>query len=77
MMMWETSPDVDIMKKGGRDMKVRIDEENCTGCGLCEDACAEGFEVKEDGIARVKNQDAECIKEAAEECLSDAIIIEE
>lgn len=58
-------------------MKVRIDEENCTGCGVCEDTCPDGFKVEEDEKAHVKNQDAECVKEAAEGCPTEAIIFEE
>lgn len=32
---------------------VKIDEDRCTGCGLCVSPCAEGAIVIEDGKARV------------------------
>ena len=34
-------------------MKAVVDEDLCTGCGLCEDTCPEVFEMKDD-IATVK-----------------------
>ncbi|RLE12018.1 ferredoxin, partial [Candidatus Aerophobetes bacterium] len=49
-------------------IEVWIDEDACTGCGLCEDTCPDVFEV--DDVARVKedadfNEFEEEIKEAA------------
>jgi ferredoxin len=69
--------------KGGYRMaitEVWIDEDACTGCGLCEDTCPEVFEV--DDVAIVKedtdfNEFEEEIKEAAEECPTEAIQYEE
>ena len=60
--------------------KVRIDEDACTGCGICEDNCPEVFEVND--VARVKentdfNKYEEEIKEAVEDCPSEAIHYEE
>jgi len=60
--------------------KVWIDEDACTGCGLCEDTCSEVFEVND--VATVKedadfNEYEEEIKEAAEDCPSEAIHYEE
>jgi ferredoxin len=60
-------------------MKVKIDEENCTGCGVCESMCPDIFELEEDK-AKVKNanpDDIECAKEAAESCPGEAITVEE
>jgi len=60
--------------------KVWIDEDACTGCGLCEDTCPEVFEIND--VAVVK-EDAdfgnheEEIKQAVEECPSEAIHCEE
>ena len=60
--------------------KVWVDEDACTGCGLCEDTCPEVFEV--DDTASVKD-DANLtsfedeIKEAAEDCPTEAIHVEE
>ena len=61
-------------------IQVRIHEEACTACGICEETCPEVFEVND--VAVVK-EDADFndledeIKEAAEECPSEAIEIEE
>jgi ferredoxin len=35
-------------------MKVWIDQEYCTGDGLCGDVCAQVFEMGDDGLAHVK-----------------------
>ncbi len=62
-------------------MKVRIDEEACVGDGTCAEVCPEVFEMAGE-IARVKmesvpeNLQASC-REAADECVVEAIIIEE
>jgi ferredoxin len=62
-------------------MKAVVDEETCTGCGLCEETCPEVFELQ-DEVAKVKenpvpsDKEKSC-REAAEECPVDAISIEE
>ena len=62
-------------------MKVRIDENSCVGDGACVEVCPEIFEMVGD-IARVKMDDvpdelqAAC-RQAAEECVVEAIIFEE
>ncbi|UCD56714.1 MAG: ferredoxin [Candidatus Hydrogenedentota bacterium] len=58
--------------------RVWINEE-CTGCGLCETACPDVFQL--DDLASVKedadlNANEELIKQAAEECPVEAIQIE-
>ncbi len=60
--------------------KVWVDEDECTGCGLCEDTCPEVFEV--DDVATIKENAAfnNCedeIKEAVEDCPTEAIHFEE
>lgn len=60
--------------------KVWIEEDTCTGCGICEDTCPEVFELND--VAEVKenadfNKFKEEIKEAAEDCPSEAIHFEE
>jgi ferredoxin len=35
-------------------MKVWIDQDLCTGDGLCEEICPDIFELKDDGLAYVK-----------------------
>ena len=61
--------------------EVWVDEDACTGCGLCEDTCPEVFEI-EDDIASVKedadfNDYEDEIKEATEDCPTEAIHYEE
>ena len=61
-------------------MKAMIND-NCTGCGTCEDICPEVFEVTDDS-ARVKEEEIpenlqESCRQAAEECPVEAIDIEE
>ncbi len=62
-------------------MKVSVDENLCTGCGMCVDICPEVFEIPE-AISTVKTTEiteeiADKVKEAAEGCPVEAIIIEE
>ena len=63
-------------------MEVKIDEELCTGCGLCEETCPDIFKMDEDkDVASViktdyDEYDEECIQEAAESCPSEAISTE-
>jgi ferredoxin len=62
-------------------MKAIVDEDACTGCGLCEETCPEVFEM-EDGLAKVKvdpvpaDQEETC-REAADGCPVEAIAVEE
>ena len=63
------------------DMKVSINKEDCVGCGLCVDDCPDVFEMQED-VAAVKVEEVpeklvNTVKEAAENCPVDAIIISE
>jgi len=61
-------------------MEVRIDEDLCTGCGLCEETCPDIFKMNEEkDIAEViktdyDDYDEECIQEAVESCPSEAIL---
>jgi ferredoxin len=62
-------------------MKARVDENTCTGCGLCVDTCPEVFKM-DDAVARVivkevpQHAGASC-REAADNCPVEAISIEE
>jgi ferredoxin len=53
---------------------VKIDKNKCIGCGACEAVCPAGFEIK-NSKASIKNPKAPCIKEGAEACPVNAIII--
>lgn len=62
-------------------MKTKVDENTCTGCGLCVDTCPEVFAM-DDSVAKVimaevpKKAEAAC-REAADNCPVEAIAIEE
>jgi len=50
---------------------VKIDEEACIGCGLCEAICGDVFELNKEGKAVIKKntkKDSSCIKEAIDSC---------
>ena len=64
-------------------MRVRIDEDACTGCGTCEEICPDVFDVVDD-VAQVKIGDQDVpkdlealVREASESCPVEAIPIEE
>ncbi len=62
-------------------MKVKIDPELCTGDEICVQICPEVFEMQGDK-AVVKMEEVpedlkDSVKEAADSCPSEAIIIEE
>ncbi|MFP4170914.1 MAG: ferredoxin [Methanomassiliicoccales archaeon] len=72
-------------------LKVFVDQEECSQCGLCyEDECPEVFE-EDDGLCRIVEEyrtsepiegevpDSlkDCVKNAAEQCPTDAIEVVE
>lgn len=56
-------------------MKVKIDESKCIGCGICANICPQGIEIV-GGKARIKDESADCLKDAANACPQNCIIIE-
>ncbi|MBE0447655.1 MAG: ferredoxin [Actinobacteria bacterium] len=62
--------------------KPVVDHDECVGDGICEEICPEVFELRDDGLAYVINEDPdeslyEKIDEAIEECPAVAIAWEE
>ncbi len=59
-------------------MKLKIDEEACIGCGICQSLCPDCF-LLENGTAKIINTNFKnCnLNEIAENCPSQAILIEE
>jgi len=63
-------------------MKVRVDPIKCISCGLCIETCPEIFEWGNDKLARAKVEQVlpeleACVREASENCPTEAIPIEE
>ncbi len=61
-------------------MKATVDQDLCTGCGLCESTCPEVFELQDDVAAVIvdtvpKDAEESC-KQAAEDCPVEAISCE-
>ena len=54
-------------------MKARIDKTKCVGCGVCAGICPEGIEMVGE-IAEIKDENAGCLKDAADACPQEAII---
>ena len=58
-------------------MKVSIDKELCTGCGLCADTCPEVFQMTDDvaevKVASVPSSAVDSAKQAAADCPAEAI----
>ncbi len=62
-------------------MRAIVDEEECTGCGLCSETCPEVFELSDDVasviVDEVPEDAIDTCKQAADECPVEAISIEE
>jgi len=61
-------------------MKATVDENLCTGCGLCADTCSAVFEMKDDKAVvkgnSVPDDAVDCANEAASNCPVEAIKVE-
>ena len=55
---------------------VRVIVEECIGCGICANVCPDGIEVA-NGKAKIKNENAGCLKDAANACPRNAILLNE
>ena len=53
---------------------VHVDESQCIGCGICQNVCPDGFEII-NGKAKLKNDNALCIKDAVNACPRGAIVL--
>jgi ferredoxin len=62
-------------------MKVKIDPDLCTGDEICVQMCPEVFEMEDDKAIVLQEEVPEelqdSVREAADSCPSEAIIIEE
>jgi len=60
-------------------MLVKVNQEECIGCGVCAQICPEVFELDEDaGKAKViHNEGADCAQEAADSCPVGCIAVHE
>jgi len=51
---------------------INISKNKCIGCGICINVCSKGIEIL-DGIARIKNKNKDCLKDAIIVCPQRAI----
>jgi ferredoxin len=62
-------------------MKCKVDPDLCTGDEICVQVCPEVFEMEEDKAVvkmdKIPEELQDSVKEAADSCPSEAIIIEE
>ena len=57
-----------------------VDQDECTGCGLCEEICPEVFRMNEDDVSEVYAADGapeDKIQEAIDSCPVECIYLEE
>ncbi len=59
-------------------LKITVDQDQCSGCGVCEGEAPEAFEMNDDDQAVPKNPlggDFESIMSAAEGCPTECITV--
>ena len=59
-------------------MKVKVNRDNCIGCGACAAICSEVFEIDDEGISvakveEVKEEDKQAVQDAIDSCPTGAI----
>jgi ferredoxin len=65
---------------GGSRMRVKVDEDLCLGCGICEGLAPEVFSLANEPFAEVlldpvPEEYEEAVQQSIEECPEEAIII--
>ena len=55
---------------------ARINESGCVGCGICASICPDGIEIV-NRIAKIKDDNADCLKAAATSCPRQVIILDD
>jgi ferredoxin len=59
-------------------MSIHIDQERCIGCGRCTEMCPDVFKLDRNGKSSIiSKKNMECAKKASDQCLMEAIKIEE
>lgn len=65
-------------------MKAKVNRDACIGCGACASIAPEVFELDDEGISKVieedkeiKEENKESVKDAADSCPTSAIEVEE
>lgn len=63
-------------------MRVKIDQDECSGDGICSEICPEVFELRDDGLSYVIAEEPDAslgdkVGQAVNECPSCAITVEE
>lgn len=63
-------------------MKVKVNKDACIGCGACASICPEVFELNDEGLSEVKEEDVKDelqdeVRDAADSCPTGAIVVEE
>jgi len=55
---------------------AKINKDKCIGCAICANICPAGIEIV-NGKAEIKDENADCLKDAAKACPQNAISIGE
>lgn len=63
-------------------MKVKVNKDACIGCGACASICPEVFELNDEGLSEVKEEEVKDelqdeVRDAADSCPTGAIVVEE